>query len=305
MKKIFRVGLIPAILLVMGSSTSVADEKLEGVACRSVHLSYGDDAPAGLVYYNEVVVEQSAEGTYFCVCGFSHGYFGIQELQRGRKVVIFSVWDPGEQNDPNAVDDEQRVQLIFQGEDVEVGRFGNEGTGGQAFYPLDWKVGERYRFAVSAEWIDDGRRTSYTGWVALPDEAGWKKLVTFATLAKGDLLAGYYSFVEDFRRNRESAKFPRRARFGPAWMQTTDGDWTPLTKARFTADKNPVLNVDAGLTADGVMFLATGGDIRNETTPLWRHIIVAANATMPGCRPDWSPDSNLCLLLILLPGSCG
>ncbi|MDA0811387.1 MAG: DUF3472 domain-containing protein [Verrucomicrobia bacterium] len=279
MKKVFRLALVPAILLVLGSSTGVADEKLEGIACRSVHLSYGD-APVGLVYYNQVVVEQSAEGTYFCVCGFNHGYFGIQEQRRGRKVVIFSVWDPGEQNDPNSVKDEQRVQLLFQADDVEVRRFGNEGTGGQSFYPLDWKVGERYQFTVSAELMDDGRRTSYTGWIALPGEDGWKKLVTFATLAKGDLLAGYYSFVEDFRRNRESTKFPRRARFGPAWMQTSDGDWTALTKARFTADKNPVLNVDAGLTADGVMFLATGGDIRNETTPLWRDI-VTANADRP------------------------
>ncbi|MEZ5328206.1 MAG: DUF3472 domain-containing protein [Verrucomicrobiales bacterium] len=269
--------LLPAFACVPG----VADERLEGIACRSVHLGY-QDAPKGLVFYNEVVVEQSAEGTYFCVCGFNHGYFGIQELRRGKKVAIFSVWDPGDQNDPNAVADEQRVQLMFQGEDVEVKRFGNEGTGGQAFFPLEWKMGERYRFAVSAELIDGGKRTSYTGWLALPgDDDSWKKLVTFATLAKGDVLAGYYSFVEDFRRNRESPRLTRRARFGPAWLQSVDGDWMPLTKARFTGDKNPALNVDAGLTADGVMFLATGGDIRNETSPLWRDIILPASAPRP------------------------
>ncbi|MGK0188617.1 MAG: endonuclease/exonuclease/phosphatase family metal-dependent hydrolase [Verrucomicrobiales bacterium] len=271
--KIFASPAVALSFLAMLFATpAMADEKLEGVACRSVHLSYRD-APKGLVYYNEVQVEQSAAGTYFCVCGFNHGYFGIQELRRGKKVAIFSIWDPGKQNDPNAVDEGQRVQLRFQGEDVQVKRFGNEGTGGQSFYPLEWTTGERYRFAVSAELIEDGKRTAYTGWIGLPGEAKWKKLVTFATLAKGDVLAGYYSFVEDFRRNRESAEQTRRARFGPAWVQDTEGNWSQLSKARFTADRNPVMNIDGGLTQDGDMFLATGGEIRNETTPLGRAII--------------------------------
>ena len=199
----------------------------------------------------------------------------------GGRVVIFSVWDPGDQNDPNTVDDEQRVKLLHQGEGVQVRRFGNEGTGGQAFFPLDWKAGERYRFAVSAELVDGGRRTAYTGWLALPDAREWKKLVTFSTLAKGDLLAGYYSFVEDFRRNRKSTESTRRARYGPAWVQTLEGVWTPLMKAKFTADKNPVLNIDAGLSPEGDMFLATGGGIRNETTPLWRDIVMDHEVSRP------------------------
>jgi hypothetical protein len=62
-------------------------------AARSVHLRYR--APASTLFYNEVTVEESTSSTYFCVCGFNHGYFGMQELRPGReKVVIFSVWDP-------------------------------------------------------------------------------------------------------------------------------------------------------------------------------------------------------------------
>src|SRR5262245_20033109 len=89
-----------------------ADESLKGVACRSVHLGY--PAPAGTAFYNEVTIDQSAPGTYFCVCAFNMGYCGLQELANGKKVLLFSIWDPGEQNDPNKVKDEQRVKLLHQ-----------------------------------------------------------------------------------------------------------------------------------------------------------------------------------------------
>ncbi len=46
------------------------------------------------------------------------------------------------------------------------------------------------------------------------------KLVTFARLTCGKMLGGYYSFVEDFRRNKVSATLNRRAEFGPAWVKT-------------------------------------------------------------------------------------
>ena len=69
-------------------------------AARSVHLSYR--APGGLFFYNEVVVEQSANGSYFMACGWDTGYFGIQQLDGpDEKIVLFSVWDPTAGDDPN------------------------------------------------------------------------------------------------------------------------------------------------------------------------------------------------------------
>ena len=100
-------------------------------AARSVHLAY--KGPVGTMFYNEVVVEKSRKGSYFCVCGFSGGYFGLQERRRD-KIIIFSVWDPGKQNDPKAVDTDRRVNVLYKADDVYVGRFGGEGTGGQCFY---------------------------------------------------------------------------------------------------------------------------------------------------------------------------
>src|SRR3712207_16221 len=75
-------------------------------AARSVHLHY--PAPEADAFYNEMTVEQSVPGSYFMACGFRHGYFGIQELSRGRKVVIFSVWDPTRGDDAAKVPVEQR-----------------------------------------------------------------------------------------------------------------------------------------------------------------------------------------------------
>jgi len=251
-----------SIALMISGSVS-ADEKLKGIACRSVHLGY--PAPVAVSFYNEVVVEQSAPGTYFMVCGWSKGYFGMQELGNGKKVVLFSVWDPGDQNDPKSVKDEERVKLLFQGDGVRVGRFGGEGTGGQSFFDFDWKVGETYRFLVTAKAVD--KRSEYAGYFYLPDKKEWKHLVRFSTPTGGTLLNGDYSFVEDFKRDKVSTTKTRRARFGNGWLETVDGQWQPIHKARFTADANPVTNIDAGIDQD-VFFLATGGEIENTTVPL-------------------------------------
>jgi hypothetical protein len=60
---------------------------------------------------------------------------------------------------------------------------------------------------------------------------------------------------------------PRRASFGNGWVKPPKGDWLPLDSARFTADANPVLNIDAGAIG-GRYILATGGDTTNSTTKL-------------------------------------
>ena len=252
------------ILLALFPSTARADEKLKGIACRSVHLGY--QAPKGSAFYNEMTVEKSADGTYFMAAGWSKGYFGIQELASGKKLVIFSVWDPTAGNDPKKVDESKRVKMLHKDDAVRVQRFGGEGTGGQSFFDYDWKIGTTYRFLVAAK-PDGGDRTAYSGYFFVPEKKEWKHLVTFSTITNGTLLSGYYSFVEDFRRNKISTTKVRRASYGNGWVKPDKGDWTPLDKARFTADANPVLNFDAG-TIDGCYFLATGGDTANTTTKL-------------------------------------
>jgi hypothetical protein len=279
-----RVALTSAGLAAVWILVSVrahADERLAGIACRSVHLAYS--AEPATAFYNEVTVDQSAPGTYFCVCGFHRGYYGLQELADGRKLLIFSVWDPGDQNDPNAVADEQRVKLLHHDAKVRVGRFGNEGTGGQSFFDYDWKIGETYRFLVTAR-ADGDDRTSFAASFFVPEEKVWKHLVTFSTIDKGHDLRGLYSFVEDFRRNRVSATQPRTARYGHGWIAAGDGKWSPVVKARFTADSNPVTNIDAGVR-DGVFFLATGGDTKNDHVKLREFIECPSSGEPPADVP--------------------
>ena len=80
-------------------------------AARSVHLGY--PAPDARLFYNEMTVLESTPGSYFMAAGWNTGYFGIQELTDGRKVILFSVWDPTSGDDPHAVKQEERVECLY------------------------------------------------------------------------------------------------------------------------------------------------------------------------------------------------
>lgn len=261
--------------------TAHADERLKGIACRSVHLHY--PSAEATAFYNEITPRTSADGTYFMVCGWSKGYYGIQESASGKKFLIFSVWDPGSQNDPKTVKDDERVKLLSKDPDVRVGRFGNEGTGGQSFYDFDWKLNETYRFLVKAKAADEGR-TEYSGYFYRPDLKQWKHLVTFSTKSNS-LLKGNYSFVEDFRRNKISTTKLRAAEFGNGWVESPDGKWTELTKATFTADANPVMNINAKVEGNA-FWLGTGGDLANTDTKLRNSLMRLATKTRPMDLPQ-------------------
>jgi hypothetical protein len=261
---------------------SHADDKLAGIACRSVHLGY--PASPGVAFTIEVTAHKSAEGTYFMACGWNHGYFGMQEQGGGKKVVLFSVWDPGKGDDPNAVNPEDRVKLLHHDPKVRVGRFGGEGTGGQSFFDYDWKIGTPYRFLVTS--APDGERTAYSGYFYVPEDKAWKHLVTFSTITKDHSLRGYYSFIEDFKRDRVSTTKPRVATFGNGWVIPAAGGCEALTKARFSADSNPATNINA-LSSENVFTLATGGDTRNTGAKLGDTLSLPdQNRTPPTDLPD-------------------
>jgi hypothetical protein len=268
---------IIALVACLIATTAQADEKLKGIACRSVHLGY--PAAESTAFYNEITIRKSAVGTYFMVCGWDKGYFGLQELGNGKKLLLFSVWDSN-QNNPNGVKKELRTKLLHKDKQVRVGRFGGEGTGGQSFFDYNWRVGQTYRLMVTSR--IDKNRSEYSGWFYVPEEKAWKRLVTFSTVTGGRNLRGYYSFIEDFKRNRVSATKARQADFGGGWIRTTKGEWTSLQRARFTADSNPVTNIDAGLD-DGRFFLKTGGETENGNTKLRDFI------TRPAAKTDQPP----------------
>lgn len=252
-------------------------------AARSVHLGYS--APEGDVFYTEMAVEQSVNGSYFMACGWDTGYFGVQQLNSPtNKVVIFSVWDPSKGGDPRAVKEEDRVENLFAGEGVRIKRFGGEGTGGQSMAPFAWKIGETNRFVIHSH--AQSNKTAYTAWILDPVKSDWRKLATFRTRTGGRGLRGYYSFVEDFRRDTRSANEVRRARFGNGWVRATTGEWVPLATARFTASSatwEAKENIDAGVAA-AWFYLATGGETKR-SLDLRSSIRLP---TPPAPRPDLS-----------------
>ena len=220
-------------------------------------------------------------------CGFRQGYFGIQEQAKEKKVVIFSVWDAGKGDNPNQVAEKDRVEVLYHADDVLARRFGGEGTGGQSFFEFPWKIGETYRFLVKATTAD--KKTSFAAYFYLPEKKTWKHLVTFRTITGGTRLESPHSFIEDFRRDGKSdATEVRRAVFGNGWVGTTDGTWTPLVKARFTASGaswEAKESIDAG-TVNGRFYLQTGGDTRT-TNKLNGSIDCPGHGKEPPELPKW------------------
>jgi C-terminal peptidase prc len=286
--RIHGVVLALGVMVGLGTGTILQAQETGPRGAPAVHLWY--TAPDSLAYYNEVTVQESRPGTYFCVCGFKHGYFGIQESSRpGQNIAIFSVWDPGKQNNPNQVAEDQRVKVIYGGEGVRIIRFGNEGTGGQSTFTFDWKVGQTVRCLVRAK--VQGRFTTYSAFIFLPDEKTWKHLASFQTITEGDKLKGYYSFVEDFRRTDESGKQSRRALYGNGWVQDLTGRWLPLTEAMFTANPAPRMDIDAGVDSNR-FYLQTGGDTQNKTALKSKLTVPAAALTQPKGLPNYIPAST-------------
>lgn len=275
--------LLPLLLVCLAGPRPVgAGDPPSILAARSVHLGY--PAPDGEWFATAMVVEESVNGSYFMACGWNTGYFGIQQLWKPEdKVVIFSVWDPTTGDDPNAVKTDDRVEVLFEGEGTRIKRFGGEGTGGQCMAPFPWKLGQTNRFVLRGEVQD--QKTAYTAWVYRPETTHWWRLATFRTRTRGLPLRGYYSFIEDFRRDGASALEVRRARFGQGWVRTVDGRWTALGKARFTASGatwEAKETIDAGVVGDWFL-LATGGATR-QTRELRSMLDLA---TVPAEPPAW------------------
>ncbi|MBB5350785.1 hypothetical protein HNR46_001019 [Haloferula luteola] len=272
---------LPSILL--HGSFGAEPDSLADRQCRSVHLAY--QAPPAQWACIEVTPTQSSPGTYFCALGFSRGYLGMQELADGRKVVLFSVWDSPDAGNltdrPEHTDPAKRTGVVQIGKGVREQRFGGEGTGSQSFFEYPWSLEKPVRFAVHS--YPEGSLTTYTGFFYDDSRHQWQLMASFRTATR-DALTGLYSFIEDFRRNQQSAHQQRRAEFHQAWAQDLDGNWQPLLEAQFTADSNPSHAIDAG-TAGTRFFLQTGGATRNIHQPLGSSLSCAPGPSSPPDLP--------------------
>ena len=261
MLRLFMNRTTTLLWIFLGLATTWTRSAEPTAAC-SIHFHW--PVPTSTWFYNEATVRKSTTGSYFMVCGWDTGYFGIQELGDGRKVAIFSVWDPATGDNPNNVPLEQRVELLHQGKNVEVSRFGGEGTGGRSLMPFNWKIGEKVRCLVQA--TVEGDKTAYAGWLYQPSKKVWRHLVTFRVTTGGKPLSGLYSFVEDFRRDTESVREERRCEFGNGWVKTAEGKVQAITEGHFTSSKseNEAQEIINAGPVGRALFLATGGKVKRE-----------------------------------------
>ncbi|KAI3382079.1 hypothetical protein SNEBB_008076 [Seison nebaliae] len=228
---------------------------------RSVHLWWKTSGQAD-VYYNEIQPTHVDTGTYYCALGFSGGYGGAQQSRNGNRILIFSVWDPGNQDDPNSVSEDQKVKVLYGHPQAEVSRFGNEGTGAKCKMPWHWNENEKIPMLVHAQQGEEGMR--YTGYAYNIYDQQWVCLAQYESKVNNKLMTGLYSFVEDFKRNYRSVGEIRAAYFGPVWTRV-NGQWEEVDTCTFSADNTPLNNINATTSECGTCFhLCTGGNTEQQ-----------------------------------------
>jgi hypothetical protein len=202
----------------------------------SVHLRY--EVPRGrkLRYaYTEVTVPtgQDPIGSFFMANGFGEGYFGFQVNGRSERRVLFSVWSPFKTNNPRDIPKDQRITALASGPTVHVGKFGNEGSGGQSYLVYPWKAGKCYRFLTEVK--PDGKgNTTYTSWFGDKAADEWRLIASFRRPKTNTNLRGFHSFLESF--SPVHGYIGRRALYGNVWVRDVDGQWHECTRARFSVD---------------------------------------------------------------------
>ncbi|MEO8498910.1 MAG: DUF3472 domain-containing protein, partial [Planctomycetota bacterium] len=272
-------------LVLNGSASEAAHFNLKPRRnAASVHLAYPIPQDAKVsAFYCELTGIEDPLWTYYMACGWHCGYFGMQVNRPTERRIIFSVWDSGgEAVDRNKVADEDRVTLVAKGDDVFSGSFGNEGTGGHSHLKFPWKTGERQRFLVTAEPVDD-THTVFAGYYFRPDKSEWMLISSWRAPKEGKYLRGLYSFSENFAG--QNGHVLRKALYGNQWIRTAAGEWIELTKATFSHDptgKKDRLDRFMGIE-DGEFFLSHGGFVPGSAkygTPFTRPASGRSPATM-------------------------
>ena len=202
----------------------------------SVHLPY--EVPPGKdleFFYSEVTVPKGMDpiGSYFMANGFGEGYFGMQVNGAAERRILFSVWSPFQTDDPDAIPEAERVEMLAKGKEVRAGEFGNEGAGGQSFLQYPWKAGTTYSFLNRAR-PDGLGSTIYTAWFLIPETGKWSLIASFRRPKTSKHLTGIHSFLENFE-DRDGYR-GRMAYYGNQWARDRDGKWHELTRAKLTGD---------------------------------------------------------------------
>ena len=213
--------------------------------------SHMDDGEASVT----LTVEKSHPSSFFCAIQFPpSGYCGLQELEDGRRVAIFSVWDKGPKGGLGA-------QAIRIGEGFQSSRFGGEGEGCKVMGDFDWEIGQTLIFTLKWKKEVESTDQKYNSWLI----ENWIN-DTFVSIIRFHSGPGVdrpvkslLSFIEDFDRRigKRGIYHERKANFREVkWLERG-----PLNEVRFSC-------VEVGLDAFGVDrtdsgFISTGNTNQN------------------------------------------
>lgn len=202
----------------------------------SVHLNYTMPASDITAFYSEITVPEGNDviGSYFMANGFAEGYFGIQVNSSTERRILFSVWSPYATDNPASIPPEFKITMLKKGSNVYTGEFGNEGSGGQSYLVYPWKAGKTYKFLLRGQPQSDNS-TIYTAYFFAPEENKWLLIASFKRPATNTYLKRLHSFLENFITG--TGDQTRMAIYGNPWVRDTNGVWTALSSARFTADQ--------------------------------------------------------------------
>lgn len=239
-----------------------------GLRGPSVHMGYTLPEDNVEYFYNEIMVPEGEDkiGSYFMTNGFGEGYCGIQANSETERRVLFSVWSPFSTDNPKDIPEDQRIRTLARGEDVHIGEFGNEGSGGQSYLKYPWKAGETYKVITRVR--PDGKgNTEYYAWFYATDENRWRLIAGFLRPQTDTWYKRAHSFLENFIP--QQGYLERKVFFKNQWVRTAKGDWIELIEGTFTHDATARAEVRmdyAGGVEDGAFFLKNGGFFNENTT---------------------------------------
>ncbi|MET9021846.1 DUF3472 domain-containing protein [Actinopolymorpha sp. NPDC004070] len=242
----------------------------------SAHLRYfpasGVVPEGATAFYNEITVQSSVPSTYFMTNGYSGGYYGIQQLDDGSKIAIFSIFGPSKGTVP---DDKLTSKVLYR---IGYGDFvihGEYAGGPSIRIPFDWKVGTTYATMVTnqPDTTQGNHAQIVTAWLntePIGHRPNWLKLMTVRTERPSATLlqlTGLYSFLEDFVRDGSFTQGrARQAAYGNSAIYHARGGWRPLNRIGFTGQLSGKYTIqnDAYPTPGKTCAITekiTGGDI--------------------------------------------
>lgn len=178
--------------------------------------------------YREIVPLQSAANTYFAIMGdFSPEFYGgVQELDDGTHVAIFSVWDVNADETcwdclPGSAPTENQISPFRVGPRAVVEGFGYEGTGLKSMiYDFNWSVDTKVAMLTSLRSFNDGSLVSAAFRIGT---GPWEFAASFfvPTKIETGMPAGY-AFLEHFGVSQGLNQ--RSVLIGPSFLANDDGE---------------------------------------------------------------------------------